>query len=187
MTEEYNYYVYDEFFNLVYTFKSYSRSEFDDIAPDHKDYIAALQKIQRQRDEWWAKRDSRFRAKKGTTRQHGLLIRNGILYRNFRDEDEVCIVPPTVKIIYTAAFFNMKQLKSVVIPSSVTHIYPNAFCKCQNLESAQLPERAELGEAAFAWCPKLTQVELPIKYRSMNRDELEKYFRNSGILERSGK
>src|SRR5699024_9022503 len=48
MTEEYNYYVYDEFFNLVYTFKSYSRSEFDDIAPDHKDYTAALQKIQKQ-------------------------------------------------------------------------------------------------------------------------------------------
>ncbi len=182
MEEEYNYYVYDEFFNHICTFESYSSREFDNIAPEHRKYMEGLEEAQKKREEWWAKKDSRFRAKKGSTRQHGLLIRNGVLYRNFRDEDEICIVPPTVKVIYTAAFFNMKQLKSVVIPSSVTHIYPNAFCKCQNLESAQLPEQVELGEAAFAWCPKLTQVELPIKYRSMARDALEKYFRNSGIL-----
>ena len=186
MEEEYDYHVYDEFFNHIYTFKSYSCREFETLAPADRDYMAALQEARKEREQWWFGKDNRshrFRAKKESTNQHGLLMRNGVLYRNFRDEDEVCIVPPSVKEIYPSAFFNMKRLKTVIFDPSVVHIGAEAFCKCENLESIELPEMVEMEKDAFAWCPKLRNLEMPDKYRYMHRKELEKYFRNSGILE----
>ena len=186
LEEEYDYHVYDEFFNHIYTFKSYSCREFETLAPADRDYMAALQEARKEREQWWFGKDNRshrFRAKKESTNQHGLLMRNGVLYRNFRDEDEVCIVPPSVKEIYPSAFFNMKRLKTVIFDPSVVHIGAEAFCKCENLESIELPEMVEMEKDAFAWCPKLRNLEMPDKYRYMHRKELEKYFRNSRILE----
>ena len=77
----------------------------------------------------------------------------------------------------------MKRLKTVIVDPSVVHIGAEAFCKCENLESIELPEMVEMEKEAFAWCPKLRNLEMPDKYRHMHRKELEKYFRNSGILE----
>ena len=76
-------------------------------------------------------------------------------------------IPEGVKAIQsggpkTGAFYECKNLKSVVFPSTLELIGEYAFCGCENLTTIEIPEGVtELAGFAFSGCKSLASVRLP--------------------------
>ena len=68
----------------------------------------------------------------------------------------------SVTSIGTYAFYNCRNLKSVIIPEGVTIIGNDAFNNCDNLNSVTIPKSAtSIGNYAFSGCSELTSVAIP--------------------------
>lgn len=71
------------------------------------------------------------------------------------------VIPDTVNIIGSRAFFNLDALESVEIPASVTEIEAEAFMSCRNLKKVTLPSSVvRIHERAFSGTG-LTSVKIP--------------------------
>lgn len=162
MEEEYNYYMYDEFFRHVYTFQGYSRREFESLRSKARDYRQALERLERERKAYWQNREGGQRAEKVRTRQRGMLIKDGILYRCLREESEVCQVPRGVHRIWPGAFQGMEKAAVIQLPDSVTEVGEGAFESCRNLITLILPEGLrEIPEGMCRDCSGLRSISLP--------------------------
>ncbi|MBR2024163.1 MAG: leucine-rich repeat domain-containing protein [Clostridia bacterium] len=63
-------------------------------------------------------------------------------------------------ILY-GAFYNCKNLTTVILPSDIENIGQNAFFGCTSLTEIVVPDNVKtIGENAFAYCENLTHVEL---------------------------
>ena len=64
--------------------------------------------------------------------------------------------------LVSGMFYDMDNLKEVVLPSTITSIGSNAFYACDNLVSVTIPETVtKIDESAFAYCHVLASVKLP--------------------------
>lgn len=74
------------------------------------------------------------------------------------------IIPPTVKIIGSTAFWGCTGLDSISIPDSVEEIKEEAFKDCKGLEEIIIPDSVtKIGEGVFKGCSGLTDVKLSNK------------------------
>ncbi|MBQ8424761.1 MAG: leucine-rich repeat domain-containing protein [Clostridia bacterium] len=93
-----------------------------------------------------------------------MIIEKGIL-SNIDPEDiqrGTFIVPEGVTEISANAFYNLKNLRHVILPSSLEVIGENAFLDCKKLLSVEFSEGINLIEnGAFANCYNLTNVKIP--------------------------
>ena len=72
------------------------------------------------------------------------------------------VIPSSVKTIGCNAFKECSALYSVVINNGLTSINELAFAECESLESISLPETLkEIGPKAFHSCTSLTSVIIP--------------------------
>ncbi len=70
-------------------------------------------------------------------------------------------IPEGVTTIFGAAFYDCKQLSSVILPSTLLRISTNAFNGCSNLRFITIPESVtEFGSYTFNNCTALTQVRV---------------------------
>ena len=75
---------------------------------------------------------------------------------------EHVVISGNVQNIYSTAFFEFKNLRSVTIPDTVTDIMEYAFYGCVSLEKIDLPDSLKMIDRfAFLGCEKLTEVEIP--------------------------
>ena len=71
------------------------------------------------------------------------------------------VIPASVSIIDSTAFYECKGLTNVTFPSSIQSIGDYAFSGCSRLTSISLPHSVvSIGEAAFYGCSGLTSVTL---------------------------
>ncbi len=82
----------------------------------------------------------------------GLVYIGSFLY-GFNGTDSEC--PECIEIkggtkrIADSAFFNLENLKTVIIPDSVVYIGESAFKKCSSLSNITIPDNVEIGNEAF--------------------------------------
>ena len=71
-------------------------------------------------------------------------------------------IPDGVIGIMNDAFFDCKNLTSIIIPNSVTSIGAYAFYNCTSLKSITIPDGVtRIGTATFAICTSLTSIKIP--------------------------
>ena len=69
------------------------------------------------------------------------------------------IIPESVTSIGSSAFYDCRDLLSVIIPESVTSIGSRAFCYCTGLVSVTIPESVtSMGELALANCSNVQEI-----------------------------
>lgn len=72
-----------------------------------------------------------------------------------------------VKGIYKKAFFDSRQLRQVVLAETVEEIGDWAFAHCPRLQIVEMPHKKVLfGKSVFLECPKLTEIRF-IEWRRM--------------------
>jgi len=80
-----------------------------------------------------------------------------IIYKDGREE----IIPYGIEEIEEKAYFENKEIVSVVLPNSVKRIGTGAFCACAELESIDMPDSIlKIENHAFSECEKLKNVKL---------------------------
>lgn len=91
----------------------------------------------------------------------GLEIENGILKR-YIGKENVIVIPDSVKIIGSLAFYGCTKLTSVTISDSVTSIKEGAFYNCDSLTSVTIPDSVtSIGWKTFEDCTSLTSITIP--------------------------
>ena len=71
-------------------------------------------------------------------------------------------IGPEVTAICSKAFYECKQLHSVLFSEGLKSIGEDAFFNCWRLEEVSFPESLEyIGQGAFAWCSSLKYICIP--------------------------
>lgn len=98
------------------------------------------------------------------------------------------VLPDSVSVIESSAFYNCKQLKTIRMPAKLKQIGQKAFFCCESLEQMTIPEEVEeIGEWSFYGCGKLTEIELPEKihfiksHTFFNCDSLRRVILKKGL------
>ena len=82
-------------------------------------------------------------------------------------------LPDSLRVIGAGAFCG-SALRSITIPTAIRKIQRLTFSGCQFLEEAILPEGLEeIEERAFAQCPKLRRIQIPMSVRSIGRNAFD--------------
>ncbi len=72
------------------------------------------------------------------------------------------VIPSSVTIINSLAFYTAQNLVSVSLPSAIKIIYSDAFGKCTSLASITLPESIDcINSGTFSGCSSLTEITIP--------------------------
>ena len=72
------------------------------------------------------------------------------------------VIPESVTSIVNGAFFGCSSLTEIVIPNSVTSIGPGAFAYCSSLKNIVIPDSVtQIGYNAFGFCTSLTNIVIP--------------------------
>ena len=96
------------------------------------------------------------------TDEHGLQIRDGILFSVPKPVKGHFVIPDGVRVIGSDVFTECEELTQVTIPQSVVSISDNAFAGCSALKTVALPEGLEyVGVRAFAGCSSLESIVIP--------------------------
>lgn len=79
------------------------------------------------------------------------------------------------------AFFNSKNLKSIMLPETIRTIGSNAFNSCISLTTINIPNNVNsIGEMAFFECTSLSNINIP---SSVNEIGLDAFYNSSGLIE----
>ncbi len=85
-----------------------------------------------------------------------------LLYRADNKSISSFEVNEKTKIIYSCAFEDCTNLKSIDIPDSVSSIGDNAFLNCRNLVNISIPDGISfIGDYAFSDCESLINISIP--------------------------
>ena len=79
------------------------------------------------------------------------------------------IIDPSVKIVPRMAFYNRRQLVTVIFHDGVEIIGEEAFCYCVSLRGIKLLGVKEIGAGAFQYCDVLSDVEFGDELRTVER------------------
>ena len=93
-----------------------------------------------------------------------MIIKDGILIRvESSDIDNGNLsLPLSVQQISGMAFYNLPNLRTVVVPRSVKKIYSNAFHSCQNLTTVKIKSKeCKIYSTVFNRCESLETVYFP--------------------------
>ena len=80
------------------------------------------------------------------------------------------VIDPSVKIVPSMAFYNRRQLVSVIFHDGVEIIERAAFYLCESLRGIKLLGVREIGEAAFHCCTDLSDVEFGDELETIGAD-----------------
>ncbi|MCC8098342.1 MAG: leucine-rich repeat domain-containing protein, partial [Eubacterium sp.] len=161
--ELYNFYQFDEFFNLLHCLKGWSDRDLriQKVSPFSGKKEAAAEK----RRQYWLINNGKNGAVQYTDKPFGgdvFLIRNGVLTKCLKSDIICAEIPYGVTKIGSLAFSSCSTLEKVIIPDSVTEIGRGAFFKCRGLKSVNLPDSVnKIGEKAFLDCRNLVSIHLP--------------------------
>ena len=125
----------------------------------------------------------------------GCSMADSTIGRNaFRELNKLVTVklPKTVKEIGAAAFYNCRNLQSVVLPDSLVQINGDsqgAFAECDALTEVNMPKCKYIGSYTFYNCCSLKEIFLPkgvemIDYRAFSGDLMYHFPRGFSGLER---
>lgn len=94
---------------------------------------------------------------------------------------ENAVLPPSVKIVRSAAFAHCNKLETVVVSEGTQTIEDDAFGNCKKLKSVKLPDSLiSIGKKAFYLCVNLRDLRLPSGLESIGD------FAFSGCEKRTG-
>jgi len=89
-----------------------------------------------------------------------------LLFYPYNKKETVYAIPDGIERIRIEAFYNCKNLKSVIFPESIKMIEQGAFANCENLISIKLSENLKgICGCAFSGCENLQIVYLSRKTR----------------------
>ena len=72
------------------------------------------------------------------------------------------VIPEGITSIGNKAFYNIKEIKTIVVPENVTSIGEYAFAGCSSLTALVIPENvSSIGRAAFSDAHSLASVNIP--------------------------
>ncbi len=78
------------------------------------------------------------------------------------------VIPDSVKIIDSFAFYHCNGITSINIPDSVVSIGNYAFAECKNLSGVTMGDAVEsIGERAFYYCYKLTSITISASLKTV--------------------
>ena len=102
-----------------------------------------------------------------------------IVFSSGREE----ILPYGMTEIAEKAYYNNKEVVSVVLPSSITVIKKYSFCLCSNLKSITLPEGLiSIDTSAFSYCGKLETPALPQSLENLGTDAFQSCYNIKNIF-----
>ena len=97
------------------------------------------------------------------------------------------VIPDTVPIIRSAAFYNCISLKSVVIPEGITYINSYVFSQCKELTSVTIPNSVtKIQSLAFYRCTNLTSITIPDSVTSLGSYAFEECSNLTNVIIGSG-
>ena len=80
----------------------------------------------------------------------------------------------TVTIVDNYAFYNCRNLTSVILPSTIQAIGDYGFGNCNELSSINIPEGVTtIGRDAFYYCRKMLSITLPSSLTSLGESAFE--------------
>ena len=89
---------------------------------------------------------------------------------SFKDNDEVVsiVLPATIEIIGSYAFYNCINLEIITIPESVIKVRNYAFANCIKIKFIEFKKNdVEIGEGIYYGCSSIEKVELPENVESI--------------------
>lgn len=95
----------------------------------------------------------------------------GAFHRTIFDFSKL-VLPSTLKVIQTEAFYNSKGITNLIVPESVQIIQDDAFAHMIDLESITFPVSADLGVGIVRSCPSLEEIHLTGLASSIEEDEI---------------
>lgn len=113
-----------------------------------------------------------------------------------KGDNGVFKVEKGTKEIGLKAFYQCKNITTVILPQSLTTIASDAFKECSNLESIILPDSLTfIGADAFYNCRKLKTINIPLSVKNINNNPFsgccldvevahghKKYYEHGGCL-----
>ena len=80
-------------------------------------------------------------------------------------------IPSSVESIYTQAFRDCIALKDITIDEGLKNLETSVFYKCESLETIKLPKSLErMGSATFLGCTSLKSIEIPSGVKSIGSE-----------------
>ena len=93
------------------------------------------------------------------------------------------VIPDSVTCIVNGAFFGCSALTEIVIPNSVTSIGPGAFAYCSSLKEIVIPNSVTtLGYNAFGFCTSLTNIVIPNSVTSIGEDAFSRCYSLKNVV-----
>ena len=93
------------------------------------------------------------------SRRDGLVIKDGVLI-SYKGSDSTVEIPEGVTCIKQKAFYDNRNIVTVVLPESLIEIEEYGFANCTKLKSINLNAVKEIGAKAFDDCRELEHIEL---------------------------
>lgn len=93
------------------------------------------------------------------SRKDGLIIKDGVLI-SYKGSDSTVEIPEGVTCIKKSAFYDNRNIVTVVLPESLLEIEEYGFANCTKLKSINLNVVKEIGAKAFDNCRELEHIEL---------------------------
>ena len=93
------------------------------------------------------------------------------------------VIPDSVTCIVNGAFFGCSALTEIVIPNSVTSIGPGAFAYCSSLKEIVIPNSVTtIGYNAFGFCTSLTNIVIPNSVTSIGEDAFSRCYSLKNVV-----
>lgn len=114
----------------------------------------------------------------------GYVIENGVL-KKFLYEDglEEVVIPNNVTTIGYGAFYNNRNITSVIMPESIEEIEPLAFKNCTKLKEIKMSDNVlKIGDCAFENCRNISSIMIPRNIIEIKTDAFNDCIRLKEII-----